>query len=598
MAKILVVVPKEYLRDIALDAIKTLEVNADVILSDVMSMDEVIQKITKSKAKIVVARGYQATYLEENTPFTIVPICLTLNEIALLIKKACEIAQKKRPNITLFGYKNTFGDISHLDEVFDANIKLEMLNDDESIKLEEAKRDMVDVVIGGNKVVRLAKEKNMEAIFCDSSIDSIINALKTAKNMSFTIDNELKNYPQFNTLLDVSFNQIYQLNRMHQIELANKSAQNYIGYDIIGKNIEDVFDSIDIKVIDEMFLRKLEIYQGVLEYQKDILNYTLVPVILENVVKELILSVSIVSHTFNVNKEDYTNGYVASASFQSIQTKSEDYKNMIRLAKLLSVESDPLFISSGCGLDKENISEAIHNFSQRKNGPFIRINCFYKEEEMEDLIFNKAIFAANGGTLALIGFNHLPIRIQNRLFYSYVAKGDSFDLNEEKKSDVRFILISDDSLNNLHKNKLIIDELFYYLKPFELQIPPLNSRYDDLISLIRDTFDNFILKYKKNIKVDNEVIEYLAHLNWDGNDIEIIQNIKYIVIEASSKILSIEFVKRCMAKKNFEPIKNQNIYDPILNAYYKYNGNRTKMAKELDISTTTLWRKLKKYNLE
>ena len=131
-----------------------------------------------------------------------------------------------------------------------------------------------------------------------------------------------------------------------------------------------------------------------------------------------------------------------------------------------------------------------------------------------------------------------------------------------------------------------------------LQIPPLNSRYDDLISLIRDTFDNFILKYKKNIKVDNEVIEYLAHLNWDGNDIEIIQNIKYIVIEASSKILSIEFVKRCMAKKNFEPIKNQNIYDPILNAYYKYNGNRTKMAKELDISTTTLWRKLKKYNLE
>lgn len=153
---------------------------------------------------------------------------------------------------------------------------------------------------------------------------------------------------------------------MHQIELANKSAQNYIGYDIIGKNIEDVFDSIDIKVIDEMFLRKLEIYQGVLEYQKDILNYTLVPVILENVVKELILSVSIVSHTFNVNKEDYTNGYVALASFQSIQTKSEDYKNMIRLAKLLSVESDPLFISSGCGLDKENISEAIHNFSQRK----------------------------------------------------------------------------------------------------------------------------------------------------------------------------------------------------------------------------------------
>lgn len=91
-----------------------------------------------------------------------------------------------------------------------------------------------------------------------------------------------------------------------------------------------------------MFLRKLEIYQGVLEYQKDILNYTLVPVILENVVKELILSVSIVSHTFNVNKEDYTNGYVATASFQSIQTKSEDYKNTIRLAKLLSVESDPL----------------------------------------------------------------------------------------------------------------------------------------------------------------------------------------------------------------------------------------------------------------
>ncbi len=598
MAKILVVVPKEYLKDIALDAINTLEIDADVLLSDVMSMDDVVEKINKSGAKIVVARGYQATYLEENTPYCIVPICLTSNEVALLIKKACQIAQKKRPNITLFGYKNTFGDISHLDEIFDANIKLEILKDDENIRLEEAKRDNVDVIIGGNKVVRLAKEKNIEAIFCDSSMDSMINALKTAKGMLRTIDNELKNYPQFNTLLDVSFNQIYQINRMHQVEMANKSAQNYIGFDVISNNINDIFEGIDISAIDDMFLGKIEIYQGVLEYEKDILNYTLVPVIFESTVKELILSISIVSHATTAHKQDFVKGYVASASFQSIQTKSDDLKNTIRLAKLLSVESDPIFISSSCGLDKDNMAEAIHNFSPRKNGPFIRINCYYREDEMEDLIFNKALDKANSGTLTLIGFNHLSKRIQNRIFYSYVSKGDSFDLNEDNKYDVRFIFVSDKSLKELNVDNEITDELFYYLKPFELQIPPLNSRYEDLLSIIKDGFDSYILKYKKNIKVDNEVIEYLAHLNWDGNDIELMQNIKYIVLETSSKILSIEFVKKCMVKKNIDETTNTNVYDPILNAYYKYNGNRTKMAKELDISTTTLWRKLKKYNLE
>ncbi len=598
MAKILVVVPKEYLKDIALEAINILEIDADVLLSDVMSMDDVVEKINKSGAKIVVARGYQATYLEENTSYCIVPICLTSNEVALLIKKACQIAQKKRPNITLFGYKNTFGDISHLDEIFDANIKLEILKDDENIKLEEAKRDNVDVIIGGNKVVRLAKEKNIEAIFCDSSMDSMINALKTAKGMLRTIDNELKNYPQFNTLLDVSFNQIYQINRMHQVEMANKSAQNYIGFDVISKNINDIFEGIDISAIDDMFLGKIEIYQGVLEYEKDILNYTLVPVIFESTVKELILSISIVSHATTARKQDFVKGYVASASFQSIQTKSDDLKNTIRLAKLLSVESDPIFISSSCGLDKDNMAEAIHNFSPRKNGPFIRINCYYREDEMEDLIFNKALDKANSGTLTLIGFNHLSKRIQNRIFYSYVSKGDSFDLNEDNKYDVRFIFVSDKSLKELNVDNEITDELFYYLKPFELQIPPLNSRYEDLLSIIKDGFDSYILKYKKNIKVDNEVIEYLAHLNWDGNDIELMQNIKYIVLETSSKILSIEFVKKCMVKKNIDETTNTNVYDPILNAYYKYNGNRTKMAKELDISTTTLWRKLKKYNLE
>ncbi len=596
MSKILVVVPKEYLRDIALQAIEKLEVDAEVLLSDVISMDDVVSKIKKVGAKIVVARGYQALYLEENTPFSIIPICLTSNEIALLIKKACEISGKKRPNITLFGYKNTFGDISHLDEIFDANIKLEILNDDENIKLEEAKRDMVDVVIGGNKIVRLAKEKNIEAIFCDSSIDSMMNALKTAKSMLYTIDNELKNYPQFNTLLDVSFNQIYQLNRMHEVEMANKSALNYIGEDIISVKIEDIFAGIDVDIIDSMFENKLEMYQGVLEYQKDILNYTLVPVIFEHIVKELILSVFVVSHRSNANKEDYAKGYVASSSFQAINTKSEDYKNTIRLAKLLSVENDPVFITSKPGLDKEILSEAIHNFSQKKNGPFIRINCFYKEDFMEDLIFNKALQKSNGGTLTLIGFNHLSKRLQNRLFYSYLSQKDSYDLAEDVHSDARLIFISDKSLQELYQDREIIDEMYYYLKPFELEIPSLNSRYEDLINLIKNGFDEYILKYKKNIKVDNDVIEYIAHLEWDGNDIEVLQNIKYIVLVASTKILSVEFVKKCLTKKDMK--SSNKIEDPILSTYYKYNGNRSKMAKELDISTTTLWRKLKKYNLE
>ena len=215
---------------------------------------------------------------------------------------------------------------------------------------------------------------------------------------------------------------------------------------------------------------------------------------------------------------------------------------------------------------------------------------------MEDLIFNKALQKSNGGTLTLIGFNHLSKRLQNRLFYSYLSQKDSYDLAEDVHSDARLIFISDKSLQELYQDREIIDEMYYYLKPFELEIPPLNSRYEDLINLIKNGFDEYILKYKKNIKVDNDVIEYLAHLEWDGNDIEVLQNIKYIVLVASTKILSVEFVKKCLTKKDMK--SSNKIEDPILSTYYKYNGNRSKMAKELDISTTTLWRKLKKYNLE
>lgn len=587
MKRISIVLPKEYLVDLAKEALNKLNIDADIFLCDSNNISEVIKKVHNTK--ILIARGYQALYFKEHTNIPIVNICLTSNEIALLIKRAKEIINKEDVHIALIGYQNTFGDISHLDEVFDVKLSMYTIyNQNEEECLSNAINDNVDIVIGGNKIVNLCSNLNIKSLFCDSTLDSILNALIIAKKMDETLEYESLNNNQINTLLDVSFNQIYQLDIHHNIEMANNSAIYYLNCnitDLVGKKIEDIFTNLEYDIIESIINKEIEVFKGAINYNNDILNYTIVPILTVDTITKVIVSINLISKN---TKTNYNNNLV---TFLNIKTKSETFKKNIRLAKLISYSDKPAFIHSPIGLESDELALAIHNFSKNNNNRVIKI---IGNSDLDYTIFDKVINIDKNCTIIINKFESLNLSFQYYIYYNFIIK-DKNNINYIDKN-YRFIFISNDSLDILHLNNLIIDELYYLLSCFEINIPKLNDRYEDLINYIKEFVLEFTESEKKNLIISEETIIYLTKFNYEGNLIQLKQFIKYLILFSPTKVLKNDFIKESYNKIFKE--KSKDILDPIIITYNKYNGNRKKMAEELGISTTTLWRKLKKYNLE
>lgn len=316
-------------------------------------------------------------------------------------------------------------------------------------------------------------------------------------------------------------------------------------------------------------------------------------------------------------------------SFDDFLTIERELITLINRVKDMSVYDHNVLIYGETGTGKEIIAQAIHNWSYRRNKPFVSQNCAAIPETLLETIFfgtevgsftgaveSRGLFEqANGGTLLLDELNSLPVFLQAKLLRvlqeGYVKRiGGKKDI----KVDVKVICTTNEKTDVLIKKKRLREDLFYRLGPIYIEVPPLRQRKADIDYLTR-IFLKRECKYMKIKEPDLsiEVKRIFRKYPWKGNVRELKNVVNFILLNSLGAdriectnlpdyMVNEDWDLKEIDSKMGELNYNRKIIEfekmVIKDALIKSEGNVSKAADLLGIKRPTLQYKIKKMKIE
>ncbi|HEX9828051.1 MAG TPA: sigma-54 dependent transcriptional regulator [Flavobacteriaceae bacterium] len=291
----------------------------------------------------------------------------------------------------------------------------------------------------------------------------------------------------------------------------------------------------------------------------------------------------------------------------------------LKINKVAPTDANILILGEN-GTGKDLIAQAIHENSNRKNKPFVKVDVGALTStlfESELFGYKKGAFtganenrmgrfeAANGGTLFLDEIGNITLGQQVRLL-SVLQNRQVTPLgsNEFIDLDIRLICATNLSLQDLANESKFRKDLVYRINTVDIVVPPLRNRGTDITLISHYFIDMYAEKYFKGpFKMDEGFIKKLKEHEFPGNVRELQYTLERSVIMAEGNLLKAEdLVFSAIERKSPTPTsKIMNLEtlekNAILNVIEKNKGNISKSAKELGITRTALYRRLNKYDL-
>ena len=314
-------------------------------------------------------------------------------------------------------------------------------------------------------------------------------------------------------------------------------------------------------------------------------------------------------------------------SLDQLKGKDKDViASIIRIRKIIN-QDIPILLQGETGTGKEAFARAIHDESDRANGPFIALNCAAIPEsliESELFGYQSGTFTgarkngmkgklsqANGGTIFLDEIGDMPIQLQTRLLRT-LAEKEVLPLGAEVPEilDVKVISATHQNLMEQIKNKEFREDFFYRLNGMSLKLPALKERTDkdDVINSVL-TSENTSLD---DIQFEPQAYQLLLDYSWPGNIRQLKNVLKYALAIKEGLTITIndfpaEIINSCSVI-NAVPVNDDNQINPLgssndhdanilLNSLRQHKWNVTGVAEELGICRSTIYRKMKKFNI-
>ncbi len=332
-------------------------------------------------------------------------------------------------------------------------------------------------------------------------------------------------------------------------------------------------------------------------------------------------------------------GAHASFNFHDIIGQNPKLLEAVQTAILAADKRSNILLQGESGTGKELFAQAIHNASSRKNGPFIALNCGAIPRELlgsELFGYVEGAFTgarrggrpgkfelASGGTLFLDEIGEMPLGKQVSLLRAVQEKEIS-RIGDDKviPVDVRIICATNKDLKAEVEKGNFRQDLYYRLNVIRIRLPSLRERRED-IPLQFNYFLNQISQ-KMQIpapRVEPAVIQYLTNYDWPGNVRELQNVVERMINICNGNTITVEHLPQEILNQ-FTTVNNNSAQtlsrgasvnmqrqrqkqmqglmeqEEIIKLLGKYGGNITRVAQEMGISRNTVYRKMKKYNIE
>lgn len=322
-------------------------------------------------------------------------------------------------------------------------------------------------------------------------------------------------------------------------------------------------------------------------------------------------------------------------SLPEIVADSPQMKEALRLVQRVAPSDTSVLITGESGVGKELIAQAIHRLSNRSDKPFIDLNC----AALQDTLLESELFGheagafsgararklglfeiADGGTLFLDEIMEMPMQLQSKLLRALETR-TFFRVGGVKKVEVDVRLIA---ATNRDKDTAIADGLFradlmYRVNSFEINVPPLRERREDIEPLARHLLHK--LAGQNEPELSPAAIEALNAFDWSGNVRQLRNCLERAILLADNGMITprelppeIAFrtektnVSVSYGSPSREPVSSfqnttpSNLRDverqQIIGALEKTGWHRGKTAELLGISPSTLYRRLREYDLD
>lgn len=331
-------------------------------------------------------------------------------------------------------------------------------------------------------------------------------------------------------------------------------------------------------------------------------------------------------------------GARANYSFKDIITNSASMEEAIHLAKMAAVSVSNVLLEGESGTGKEVFAQAIHSESQRRNGPFVAVNCGAIPRELigsELFGYTEGAFTgarkggklgkfelATGGTLFLDEIGDMPLEQQVSLLRVLQEKnitriGDSRII----PVDVRVICATNKNLWQEVEAGNFRADLYYRLNVINITIPPLRQRQEDIMLL----FDYFLSKIQADVLMEQEerkrIKEYLQSYRWPGNIRELQNVVERMVHLAGESRLGVKHlppeIRRIPndqevletisdsppmsiyeARNQSKKLMQEQEKTTLIKLLQEFEGNISRVAKEMGVNRSTVYRKMKAFKID
>ena len=308
-------------------------------------------------------------------------------------------------------------------------------------------------------------------------------------------------------------------------------------------------------------------------------------------------------------------------SFDSVLGDSKALKDAVSLAQKVSGTDVPVLLTGETGTGKEVFAQAIHYNSKRAKQNFVAVNCSsFSKELLESEMFGhkagaftgalketKGLFEeASGGTIFLDEIGEMAFDLQAKLL-RILETGEFIKIGDTKptKVDVRIIAATNRDLEKEIELGHFREDLFYRLSVFQIHLPALRERVEDIPLHIKAFVSAFSSKMGKNIRtISPEYIDALKKRAWKGNVRELRNAIERSLIIADGDTLTLDALPLNMQTSSAASTESYSGFDLSgvekmhIQKVLKYTkGNKTETSRLLGIGLTTLYRKIEEYGL-
>ncbi len=301
-------------------------------------------------------------------------------------------------------------------------------------------------------------------------------------------------------------------------------------------------------------------------------------------------------------------------------TQNPAVQHLLEVVRSVAASSATVLISGESGTGKTLLARLIHGASARREGPFVALDCAsFQESLLESELFGHArgaftgavadktgkVERAQGGTLFLDEVGEVPLHLQGKLLRLVEEKvfervGDP----TPRAVDARVVAATNRDLEEMVRDKVFREDLFYRLSVVDLVIPALRHRPEDILLLGRGFMAAASRSHGRRVTTwDSAVERALVRYSWPGNVRELVHTIERAVLLAPGRTLRLEHLPKRLGEERVPTGAGEDILplgeieERHIRKALSLNLPLEDTARKLGIDPSTLWRKRKKYNI-